>query len=143
MNSVAKGRVAEAQVVGVLVSEGWEVYLPTFGNGYCDLIAMRPGHLLRVETKYVSTCTPAGSYEVSLRQVRANRSVTVVKKFNSDHSDVLAVYVAPINTVVFFRSSSLHGRNTVSVNQGHLQGGRSLLELAEGAGVEPTRPVRP
>lgn len=114
--SVGKGRAAEAKVVAELVAQGIEVYLPTFGNGICDLVALSDGVLLRVETKY-SGHLRAGGYQVSLRQVRANRSQMIVKKFNAANSDVLAVYVAPLDRVTFLPSAKLDGRTSLTLRE--------------------------
>lgn len=121
MNSVDKGRIAEAKVVASLVAQGYEVYLPTFGNGLCDLITSKDGELQRVETKYVSRTRVPGSYEVSLRQVRANRAVMTVKKFSASNADVLAVYIAPLDAVVFLAAAPLDGRASVCVSEAIVQ----------------------
>jgi hypothetical protein len=113
--SVGKGRVAEAKVVAELVAQGVEVYLPTFGNGICDLIALCDGVLIKVETKY--TARLRVGYEVSLRQVRANRAQMTVKKFNAANSDVLAVYVSPIGRVAFLPAAPLDGRVSVTLRE--------------------------
>lgn len=113
--SVGKGRVAEAKVVAELVDQGVEVYLPTFGNGACDLVALCDGMLFKVETKYTTRLRVG--YEVSLRQVRANRAQTTVKKFNAANSDVLAVYVAPVDRVAFLPSAPLHDRVSVTLRE--------------------------
>lgn len=112
------GRIAEAKVAAVLVSQGLEVYLPVFGNGTCDLIAIGEGRTTKVETKYVTG--RRGAYEVSLRQVRANRAEMLSKLFNSANSDVLAVYVAPLDRVAFLPSAPLHGRTTISLRESML-----------------------
>jgi hypothetical protein len=111
--SVDKGRVAEAKVVAELVAQSVEVYLPTFGNGVCDLIALCDRQLLRVETKY--TARLRGGYEVSLRSIRANRSQMVVRKFAAANSDVLAVYIEPADRVAFLPSAPLDGRVAITL----------------------------
>lgn len=101
-----------------LVAQGVEVYLPTFGNGACDLVALCDGELVKVETKYVTG--RRGGYEVSLRQVRANRAQMVVKKFSAAASDVLAVYVGPVDRVVFLPSAKLDGRTSITLRDSGL-----------------------
>ena len=118
-SSVGKGRLAEAKVVAELVVQGVEVYLPTFGNGACDLVALCDGVLLRVETKYSATVR-GGGYVVSLRQVRANRSHMLVKHFTAANSDVLAVYIGPADRVAFLPSARLDGRNSLTLRESHL-----------------------
>ena len=113
--SVGKGRLAEAKVVAELVAQGVEVYLPIFGNGLCDLIAICDGGLIRVETKYSAILQ--GGYVAHLRQIRANRSQMLVKHFSAANSDVLAVYVAPLDRVAFLPSALLDGRSAITLRE--------------------------
>lgn len=117
MNSIEKGRLAEAKVASELVQQGMEVFVPAFGNAKCDLIALdSEGAALRIEVKYCNAHSNRGeSWEVHLRQVRHNSSVTTVKKFNSENSDMLAVYLAAVDKVMLFDAEALHGRSSLAI----------------------------
>ena len=117
MNTIEKGRLAEAKVVAQLVELGYEVYLPFGGNTSCDLIALRTGVLKRVEIKFTSDRTGPDSFEVSLRQIRPNRSGNKVKKFDATQADILAIFVVDTNDVILFEdTTSLHGRSSITVH---------------------------
>lgn len=116
MDTISKGRLAEAKTITSLVEQGFEVYTPTFGNGSCDLIACVPdGHLLRFETKYTASQRRAERWDVSLKQTRPNRTGVITKMFNANQCEVLSVYVAPLDRVLFFEATLLHGRNSMVV----------------------------
>lgn len=134
MHSVEKGRVAEAKTVAVLISQRIEVFLPAFGNGTCDLIAVVNGQLVRVEVKY-SSSFEGKSYSIGLRQIRFNRSELVAKKYNANKSDVLAAYLATLDKVIFLSSISLHDKSEVVIHPSKVDGLTSFLTALEG---EPT-----
>lgn len=117
MNSVEKGRVAEAKVVARLAEMGLDVFVPVFGNAFCDLVTLDPvtGYPCRIEVKYTSRVLDSGAVEVALRQVRPNRSGNTVKKFDASKSDLLAVYAFPFDGVAFISSATLDGRSSISL----------------------------
>lgn len=98
-----------------MVVQGFEVYLPAFGKGACDLIALKDSEILRVETKYVAG--RRGSYEVTLTQVRPNLTAMRHKRFDSTKSDVLAVYIAPLDRAAFLPAAPLHDRTSISLRE--------------------------
>ncbi|HEV2355582.1 MAG TPA: group I intron-associated PD-(D/E)XK endonuclease [Puia sp.] len=115
MDSVQKGRLAEARVTVDLLNQGAEVFIPAFGNAKCDLVAVYQDQAMKIEVKHASRYR-YGSYEVSLRQIRPNRSKMITKLFNAGNSDILAVYIGPLDRVVFLLSSGFHGRTSVNLN---------------------------
>lgn len=112
MNSIQKGRIAESQVSAALIQQGYDVFVPAFGNALCDLVAVSSGEAVRIEVKYCGSLTKNDlSWQVQLRQTRANKAVTTCKKFNAENSDVLAVYLASVERVVFFSAAELHDKS--------------------------------
>lgn len=133
LSTVQKGRIAEAATVLALVEQGYEPYVPTFGNGPCDMMTVVNGRPVRIEVKYCARPVgAAGAYEVSLRQVRANRREMVVKKFNAGQCDVLAVYLAPAEIVLFFPAAVLHDRVSIRVRADMETERESLAEAVGG-----------
>lgn len=120
--TIWKGRLAEAKTMASLIEQSFEVYVPAFGNGPCDLIGISPnGNVVRFETKYTSSQRRADRWDVSLKQTRPNRSSVVTKMFNALQCDVLSVYVAPLDRVLFFDASALGGRNSMVVKDDPLR----------------------
>lgn len=120
VNTIQKGRYAEVMVVADLVKDGIEIFMPTFGNAACDLIALIDGKPVTIEVKYVGNPIKPGAWDVALRQVRANKTVTTTRKFNANNSMILAVYVAPIDAVAYINSRSIDGASMVRIHEGHV-----------------------
>lgn len=116
-STIWKGRLAEAETMTSLIAQGYEPYLPVFGNGPCDLVAIHPTYrqVIRIEVKFTSSQRRPSRWDVSLKQTRPNRTGVVTKMFNSFQCDVLAVYVEPLDRVLYFDASSLEGRNSMVV----------------------------
>lgn len=139
MNSVEKGRVAEARVLSELVSSGHEVFVPAFGNARCDLVYLdRSGLPRRVEVKYAARIRASGSVEVHLRQIRANRSQMKVGKFQARNSDILAVYAAPFDAVAFVTATYVEGKSTIHL-AAHQCGQGIDHPIGDGTPLEPGR----
>ncbi len=111
------GAVAEVRVTAWLLNEGWDVFTSVTGKSRFDLIAARDGLVLRVEVKSASTRTPNGGFPVSLRAIRSNRSGNHVRYLSPTDSDVVAIYLHPIETVCFFPTASLDGRNAITLHE--------------------------
>jgi hypothetical protein len=121
VNTVKKGRLGEAAVAHEFVRQGYDVYLPVFGNANFDMVVVKEGILSRVEVKSTSYKGSKKSYAVQLKSVRHNTNETRVIKFDGNKSDLLAVYIVPENRVVILNSSDHHGK-TVTHIEGTAQG---------------------
>lgn len=115
MSSVDQGRIGESATVAYFVREGYEVFLPMFGNASCDLIVVKDGKISRVECKSTSVKTPSGKWIAQLRQVRPNRTGNTVKKFDANNSEFLAIYIVDEDRVVVLDSLVVHGNSTITV----------------------------
>lgn len=115
MSSVDQGRVGESATVAYFVKEGYEVFLPMFGNASCDLIVVKDGKISRVECKSTSVRTPSGKWIAQLRQVRSNKTSNNIKKFDANNSELLAIYIVDEDRVVVLDSLLVHGNSTVTV----------------------------
>jgi Holliday junction resolvase-like predicted endonuclease len=115
MNTIEKGRLGEAAVVKWFVEHGYEIYSPLFGNTSNDLVVAQDGTLYRVEIKCSGKKSNFGSYEVQLRSSRPNRTGTVIKKFDGNKSDLLAVYLIHDDKVVILESKLYDGRTSVNL----------------------------
>lgn len=98
-----------------LMGESYEVYLPLGGKTSCDLIALKHGHLHRVEVKSTATKRPSGNWAVMLKSVRHNRTQNKIKLFNADACDMLAVWVAPLDRVVLIEPQTVHGKGETTI----------------------------
>jgi Holliday junction resolvase-like predicted endonuclease len=117
MTTSEQGRRGEAAVVSYFVNLGYEVFHPLFGNASCDLVVIRDNVLQRVECKSISVKALTGKgYVVGLRQVRHNRNSVTVNKFDASKSELLAVYVVPLQEVHVFDSEPLNGRSYLTVH---------------------------
>lgn len=115
MDTVDQGRIGEAAIVSYFVQNGFDVFLPQFGNTACDLIVLKDNEVSRVECKSTRSKTSSGKYEVQLRQTRNNKTSSNVKKFNADNSEILAIYIVPENKVIILDSKDYDGRTSVNV----------------------------
>jgi hypothetical protein len=116
MNTIQAGRLGEAAIAAEFVRRGYDVYMPIFGNADFDMIASKDGILSRVEVKCCSYERYPGKYEVQLKSVRPNRTKNTIKVFDGSRSDLLAIYLPPVNKVVILNSADYNGRNSVLVN---------------------------
>ena len=111
------GQIGEIAVASALIAQHFDVYVPVFGTGMVDLVAMRYGfHPIRVEVKATSHKSSKGvrsqaSWKVNLCR-RSNVSDGQTR-FRGTLSDVLAVYLIETNSVVFYNSADLDGRATL------------------------------
>jgi hypothetical protein len=138
------GALAEAKVAAELIGRGWEVFTPFSGKAPFDLVASRGLVLLRVEVKGCATRRPSGGFAVSLPSVRPNRRGNAVRYLSADVSDVLAIYIKPVDAVCFFWTRDLAGRNSITLHESakasrdrHLVGDYATLD--DGAVAEWTK----
>lgn len=113
--TIEKGRIGESAATFYFTQNGYEVYLPVFGNTGADLVVSKDGILYRVEVKSTSFKLPSGKYKVALRQIRPNRTGNTIKKFNGNSSDLLFIYVEPENRSLVLDSKNLHDRSSIDV----------------------------
>lgn len=116
------GALAEAKVTARLLHDRWEVFTSASGKAPFDLVAVRGEQVLRVEVKGCATRRPNGGFAVSLRSVRSNRTGNSVRYLSPRVSDVVAIYLEPIDAVCFSATSQLSGRTTITL---HEKAGRS------------------
>jgi hypothetical protein len=109
------GALAESRVTAELLRNRWWVFASTSGKAPFDLVAARGAQLLRVEVKGCATRQRSGGFAVSLRSVRPNRSGNVVRFLTPETSDVVAIYLEPIDTVCFVPTVELAGRTTLTL----------------------------
>lgn len=135
MNTVERGRIAAARVSASLVDQGWEIYLPAFDNGSCDLIALHDGLIQKVEIKYASRTVKSGSVEVSLRQTRHNMTGYRINHFDANLSDVLAVYFAPFDRIAFYSAAELDKRCSLTQSIKEIEAHARIVKPKAGDGI--------
>ena len=132
MHTVEKGRIGESAIVAEFIRQGYDVFLPQFGNTSCDMIVVKDGVISRVECKTTDFSENGVSWKVELRQVRSNKTANNVKKFNSENSEILAVYILQENRVYLYSSKEFHGRTGLSIRKVQPIGDGSCLENSRG-----------
>jgi hypothetical protein len=115
MHPTELGRLGEAKIMAHLVSEGYEVYSPMFGNTSCDMIVIKNGEVSRVECKSTSVKNRYGTYTLMLKKTRSNKTKNVVTNFDASTCDLLALYVGPEDRVVLMDPKSQDGKSQVHI----------------------------
>ena len=115
MTSLDQGRSGEAAAAKWFVDNGYDVYMPTFGNAKYDMVVAKDGKTQTVEVKSSATETPSGKYIFQLRKVRSNRTKSVVTNFESDGIDLLVLVVAPTGMIHVCPASNYDGSGTVTL----------------------------
>ena len=139
------GALAEAKTTARLIEQRWDVFTSTTGKTPCDLIAAKGGVLLRVEVKGCGVCQPSGGFTVNLKSIRPNRSGNTIRYLDPSVSDVVAIFVGPVDAVCFFWTRDLAGRSTITVHQTPDPRGRTrtliddYAKLDDGAVAEWTK----
>jgi len=79
------------------------------GKGFFDLIVTKDGiKLERVEVKCTKRRTKSNSgWEVQIKSVRPNRTKSIIRKFDSTRSDMLVVYIEPLDRIVVYNSEDI------------------------------------
>lgn len=116
MNTVEQGRIGEAIVVTELVKQGYEVYMPVFGNAEVDMIAAKDGQFLKVEVKTTRKPTKSGRYVAKLQSVRPNKTANILKNFDGQRADILAVVTLPTGRVHLLDAKQYDQRTSVTVD---------------------------
>lgn len=110
-----QGRLGEASAVKYFIENEYEVFHPMFGNTSCDLVVIKDGIIQRVEVKATRAIAPSGSYKVMLRSTRYNKTEQIGRVFDASKSEILAVYIVPLDKIVILNSRDYDGRMTVSI----------------------------
>lgn len=107
------GSLAEASVLKKLIAEGWDIFQSFSGKTKFDLVVYREDFgILSVQVKSTTQITASGSYPVTIKSTRSNKSVNTIYNFNVNDQDILAVYIVSIDAIVFYVSKKI---KTVSV----------------------------
>ena len=111
------GALAESKVRAALVQEQWWVFTEVSGKAPFDMIAVKGRLLHRVEVKGCATRRPNGGFAVGLRSTRPNRTGYAVHSLSAATSDLVAVYLEPIDAVCFFATTELAGRRSITLHE--------------------------
>jgi len=118
MNSVKFGTIGESKAITEFLKLGCTVYTPfSEGNDPFDFIAVKEGHVIRVEVKSTSQEIGIGIYNVAIKASRHNKSKNWIRNFNSNQCDILAVYIQPIDTVCFFKAKDITNKSNMTIKR--------------------------
>ena len=106
----------EIRAMGEFAKDGFHVFNQVSGKAPFDFVAYRDGRVYRVSVK--STCsTRRKAFVVQLQQTRVNTKGAVARAFDASESDVLCVYIEPMDTVLFFRACDFDGMKSLSIRE--------------------------
>jgi len=108
------GFIGEVKAITEFLKLDFNIYTPlSDGNDKFDFIAHKDGKLIKVEVKSTSAKDKRynSGYIVNLKSNRNKK----VHYFDSSKSDILAIYVEPIDTACFFKSKDITNKNGISV----------------------------
>lgn len=115
MSTTDAGRVGEAKVLAKLTESGWYPFVDLSGKCPVDILAWKDNQIISVQVKSTATQAPSGKWVVQIGCVRPNRTGNVIKKFDSTAQDYLAVYIAPVDVVVFVKSSEITAGRSLAI----------------------------
>lgn len=116
MSTTDAGRVGEAKILASLAESGWYPFVDISGKCPVDIIAWKDGQTLTFQVKATSTTTASGKWAVQIGSVRPNRSGNVIKKFDPTAQDYLAIYIAPLDTVMFLKADAITAGRSIAVS---------------------------
>ena len=117
MNTTDAGRLGEAKTIVELIKHGWYPFVDQSGKCPVDLLAWKDGKLISVQVKTTEVKGDYG-YIVQIGSIRPNRTGNVIKKFDPNSCDYLAVYVVPTDTLYFLKSIEItSGRQLTITNK--------------------------
>ena len=108
------GSLAEAKVLTKLVESQFDVFVQFSGKAPFDLVAHKGGQMFRVSVKGTGTKI-RDAYPLRVRDVRSNRTGSIVRYFDPATCDVLAVYIEPLDTICFLRSEEVAAKSQLNL----------------------------
>ena len=112
------GFIGEVKAITEFLKLDFNIYTPlSDGNDQVDFIAQRDNKLIKVEVKSTSSKDKRyknNSYQAWLKSNRNGKA----RYFDSSKSDILAIYVEPLDTVCFFKSKDIINKNGISLRAG-------------------------
>lgn len=115
MNTIEQGRIGEAMAAHNFIKGGWDVYMPTFGNGKYDMIVTKDGETKTVEIKSSRTKAPSGNWQFQLRKVRSNKTKNVSTNFESDGIDFIVFCFIETGEVYTTNAAGYDGKTAVTL----------------------------
>lgn len=120
-DSTKLGELGESKAISEFIRDGFDVFTQFSGKAPFDLVICRDGILQRVEVKTTKTRTPYDTgWRIQLRKIRSNLSETKIHKFDKNQSDLLAVYIAPLDRVVILNSNEITVSSALTILDEHL-----------------------
>lgn len=109
------GNIGELKVAAKLAEVGYHIFVPIGGKSSIDLIAVKDTKVLKVQVKSVSKKNKYGTFSVQLKSVRSNKTSNKITTFKGNSCDILAVYLIPIDQVLFYSAKELDGMSCLAV----------------------------
>lgn len=111
------GGIGEIQALADLSREGFIVFVPVSDGSPIDIVAIKPKTLntFKVEVKTTKYSINGKDWIVQLKRVRSNKTVNRVYPFNNTIVDILAVYISPLDRVVFYRAKDIQAKTAITI----------------------------
>lgn len=117
MTTTDMGRLGEIKVMNALVEQGWYPFTDISGKCPVDIIAWKDNVTITIQVKYCGYSPVDGSFSVQIGSIRPNRTENVIKKFDNEAVDYLAVYLEPLNTVCFIPASEISTGRSLTIRE--------------------------
>ncbi len=102
------GSYGKIKVAAYLIEKGYDVFIELDGKSPFDLVAHKDGILERVEVKTTKTRSKSNSgWEVQIKSIRPNRTKNRIVGFDNTKSDILCVYIQPIDKILLYKSCNI------------------------------------
>lgn len=111
------GACAESAIIADLTKKKYDIFISATGKSECDLISVKDNKINRIQVKGCNSKSRTGSYSVQLRSIRSNKTSNIIKKFDASKSDILAIYIIPLDKIFYFDSLNLDGKNVLTISQ--------------------------
>lgn len=116
MNTTQLGILGEARTITELIKQDYDVFTQFSGKSPFDIVAFRNNQLVRVEVKSTACRSKYDTgWEFALRKSRHNKSGNTIHTFNNSESDILALYVEPIDRVIFIKSIKVNVKHKITI----------------------------
>ncbi len=115
-NKTYISQLSELKVMSDLASKDYHIFCQIGGKAPFDIIAYKDGKTIRISVKSISTdIKKSGKYVAELRRVRSNTKTTAVYKIEKNDFDIMAIYIAKEDKIVYLKIDTVIGRSSINI----------------------------
>ena len=116
MLPAVQGQLGLVNAIKVLTEKGYTVSVPLIDNQDYDLVVEVDKVLKKVQVKSSATKAASGNYIFQIKKVRANRTCSIIHKFDNTSVDYLFLYVVGGNGY-FIPASEVTTTSTITLTK--------------------------